>query len=335
MERPRRNTPATRQLSRYTMALAAIADVWFVVLWSRHTSVERRWADAALTDAPNWLVLLGSSAMALGMVVFGITLNDLLDLRRDRSLHPDRPIAAGRIAAELGLIVALLAALAGILGAVTLGRHAVVLCVLTLIGILVYNGSARFIPSFGPVALGLVYAAHMLAANPSLRFLLPVWFIMTHTLIVDALAYRIARRRPLLTRRRIAIAGVGWVFWSLVLGALAVQRAHATGSASRFSALWPAGLDLATIVPPLAVAIGFAVFAAGQFAKPFDRARVADKFKRYGSIWNCLYAVAWLAGAGYWKPAAIVGALTIAGVAGMIALREITGLREHPVGYRL
>lgn len=315
------------------MALAAIADVWFVVLWSRRAPGEEVWADPALIDSATWLVLLGSAAMALGMVSFGITLNDLLDIRRDRSLHPTRAIAAGRVAAEMGLVIALLSAMMGTLGAVALGRHAVVLCVVTLVGILVYNGSARFIPSFGPVALGLVYATHMVAGNPSVRFLLPVWFIMTHTLIVDALAYRIARRRPLLTRRRIVIAGLGWVFWSGALGAIAIDRGG--GVERGLLALWAREVDLSAIVPPLAVAIGFAVFAAGQLAKPFDRARVAEKFKRYGSIWNCLYAIAWLAGAGYWGSAWIVIALTVTGLMGMIAMREVAGLREHPVGYRL
>ncbi|MCA9307571.1 MAG: hypothetical protein KDA16_13650, partial [Phycisphaerales bacterium] len=62
---------------------------------------------------------------------------------------------------------------------------------------------------------------------------------------------------------------------------------------------------------------------------------VAEKFKRYGSIWNCLYAIAWLAGAGYWGSAWIVIALTVTGLMGMIAMREVAGLREHPVGYRL
>jgi len=320
-------------LSRYTIALAAIADVWFVVLWSRRAPGEHAWADPALLESANWLVLLGSAAMALGMVSFGITLNDLLDVRRDRSLHPTRAIAAGRVAAELGLVVALLSAMVGTLGAVALGRHAVVLCVVTLVGVLVYNGSARFIPSFGPVALGLVYASHMLAGNPSLRFLLPVWFIMTHTLIVDALAYRIARRRPLLTRRRIVIACMGWVFWSVALGVIALRRGD--GNSMEVSALWARGVDLSALVPPIAVAVGFGVFAVGQLAKPFDRARVAEKFKRYGSIWNCLYAIAWLAGAGYWGSAWILIALTGAGVIGMVVLREIAGLREHPIGYRL
>ena len=53
------------------MALAAIADVWFVVLWSRRAPGEEVWADPALIDSATWLVLLGSAAMALGIWLSG------------------------------------------------------------------------------------------------------------------------------------------------------------------------------------------------------------------------------------------------------------------------
>ncbi len=315
-----------RQLSRYTIAMAAICDVWFVVLWTRSMPGEHDWASPALMLSPQWLVLLGSAAMALGMVAFGVTLNDLLDIRRDRSLHPHRAIAAGKIAAEMGVVLVLLAALTAVLGAVTLGTDAVVVCTLTLVGILIYNGAARFSPALGPLALGLVYASHMMAGNPMLRFLWPVLLVMTHTLIVDALAYRLARRRPLLNAHRLVIAGLGWLFWASVL--LAIMW-------GRQGVLWPQGVDIVAAVPPAALAVGFAVFAWGRYVKPMERTRAAEKLKRYGSVWNGLYAIGWLAGAGHWRDASIIGALVIAGILGMLLLRELIGLREHPVGYRL
>jgi hypothetical protein len=62
--------------------------------------------------------------------------------------------------------------------------------------------------------------------------------------------------------------------------------------------------------------------------------RLGEKIQRYGSIWLSLYACAWLFGAGLTVQGAVMAALALAGIIGMIVMREVYGLVEHPVGYR-
>ena len=102
----------------------------------------------------------------------------------------------------------------------------------------------------GSVVLGLLYAGHMLVPNVGLRFLWPVWLVMTHALIVAAVTHTLARKVPALSVRATVLAALGWLIWSgLILG---VCWARSAPDAGGVRALWP------TWVSPLA-AVGPAV----------------------------------------------------------------------------
>ena len=129
---------------------------------------------------------------------------------------------------------------------------AVLLATLAAIAALRFNVGARFVPAVGLVALGLIYAAHMLIPNPDLAFLWPVWVVMTHALLVGAVTHKLGGRRPLLSRRAIALAVLGWAFWSVVL--LWLGR-------SRTGAWWPDWVDPKAALWVGLLAAGFVVFA--------------------------------------------------------------------------
>lgn len=312
-------------LTRVTTAFAAVGNLWFIVLWSRAIPAERAAAPAPLMNAPLWLLLAGSAAAAIGLFAFAMAMNDAIDARRDRALHPERPLPSGAITPDAASVIIALALIGGLLGATVLGIGAVLLVLLTASAILVYNLIGRHIPSVGLVLLSLIYGSHMVAANAELVMVWPVWLVMTHALLLAAATHRLAGKRPILTRRMIAPAVLGWAFWSAVL----LYVGH-----RRVGGWWPEWLNWQAVVAPVCLALLFALFAWRKIAATQDRQRAAEKLQRYGSLWLPMYATGWLFGQGYANEGFILGGLAIAGLAGMTIFREIYALIEHPVGYR-
>src|SRR5690348_11445828 len=66
-------------LTRVTTAFAAVANVWFVILWSSRCPDEP--ATRAIQEMPLWALLLGGAMNALGLFAYAASLNDILDFR--------------------------------------------------------------------------------------------------------------------------------------------------------------------------------------------------------------------------------------------------------------
>lgn len=314
-------------LTRVTTAFAAIANTWFVILWSR-AAVPHEHGPEQLFSHPLWLVLIAGALNSLGLFAYAAALNDLLDVRRDRTLHPDRPIAAGAISQELAIGIVVATFMAAVIGASLLGMEAVLLTVLISSAILFFHGAGKFIPALGLVLLGLIYAGHMVVPNLHLSFVWPVWLVMTHSLVVGGVTHVIGRKVPAVSRRAAMAAVAGWAFWTCVMLSAGWWRGRGHGG------LWPDWVNPLAAIGPV-VLLGLFAFTAWRKVHVHGRtARAADKVARYGALWQALFAVAWLWGQGYTKETLIIGVLTGIGFLGMTVLRELYGLVEQPVGYR-
>lgn len=312
-------------LTRITNAVAAVANVWFIILWTRAAPIERHSAPSILLEQPLWILLAAGFILAIGLFAYAMALNDILDIRRDRALYPERPIPSGRI--SLDTAVALIAAslIISTLAALLLGTAAAAMCLLVAASILIYNTSLKYLPSIGLVLLGLIYAAHMLIPNIRLQFVWPVWLAMTHALLIGALTHHLLAKRPALTPPILSLAAAGWLFWSLVLLAVGWRRN---------AQLWPAEVALTSAIAPTLLLLAFALLAWHKARKATSRARAAEKIQRYGSLWLTLYATAWMLGEQHIPEAIILASLAALGFLGMTTLRELYSLLEFPVGYR-
>jgi 4-hydroxybenzoate polyprenyltransferase len=312
-------------LTRVTTVFAAISNVWFVLLWSRASAHERGFAPSAVTEGPLWPVLAGGAIFAMGLFAFATALNDTIDARRDRALHPDKPLPSGRMSIETAVALVAGALLCAVLGATILGIPAVFMCLFTTFTILVHNSAARYVPQVGLVTLGLVYGAHMMTANAYLIFVWPVLVVMAHALLLGAVTHRLEGKRPKLTWPVLLTAAAGWLFWSGVLLYVGIMRADG---------LWPTWVHPQAAVVPALLAAAFALFAWNKARITTDTRRAADKIRRYGAFWVTLYGIGWMLGQGYTDEALLLVALSLAGLLGMTVLRETYGLIEHPIGYR-
>ena len=160
-------------LTRVTTAFAAIANTWFVILWTR-AAAPLEYGPEQVLQQPEWLVLIGGALNALGLFAYGAALNDLLDFRRDRTLHPARPLPAGAITIEWAVGIVVATFMTAVIGASILGMEAVLLTVLISSAILFFHAAGKFIPAFGLVLLGLIFAGHMVVPNLHITFVWPV-----------------------------------------------------------------------------------------------------------------------------------------------------------------
>lgn len=309
-------------LTRVTTAFAAVGNVWFVILWTRAMAPHER---STLSDARLPSLLAAGAVMAVALFAFANALNDTLDLRRDRILHPRRPLPSGRLNLDAAIGFLVLSLMAAILGSLALGTSAALMCLLTAGAVFFYNAAARFVPSVGLVALSLIYGAHMLIPNIDLVFVWPVWLVMTHALLVAAVTHRLSERRPTLSPAAIVTATLGWVFWS---GLLLYVGANRAGS------VWPDFVRPTAAIGPVILAGLYAALSWRRVRQLGGGPRAADKVSRYGALWLTLYQTAWLAGQGLMHEAAILGGLALAGFLGMTLLRELYASIEQPLVYR-
>lgn len=314
------------RLTRVTTAFAAVANVWFVILWTRaNESTELVTAVDAIRDRPLWLLLIAGGANAVGLFTYGAALNDVMDLHRDRAMRLERPIGEGRVPAE-GVVLSVAGSLiVSILGATAFGTVGVTLTLLVAMAILVFNALGKFVPAIGMVLLGVIYAGHMLVPNVELLFLAPVWLVMTHALALSGLTHALGRKSPRISRRALAFAVLGWAGATALLVALGIHRA---------GTVWPAWVAGTAWIPPAMLVGVFVAMALRRIRSLGVGPRAAEKISRYGSLWIALYACAWLLGAREFFAMGVMVALALAGFAGMTVLRELYALAEHPVGYR-
>lgn len=310
------------QLTRLTMAFGAVADVWFIILLTRampvyeHVPVYNMHLAGALT---------AGAVVAVGLFAYGASLNDILDVRHDAAFSPQRPIPAGRIRLGQAVVVTIGALIIAVLGGAALGTWALLITLLTAVGILFYNAAGKYIPAIGLVTIGLVHVAHMLIPNAHLQFTWPVWLVMTHAMAIATIVHVLEEKRPRLTLRSGVAALTGWVFWSvLVIGWGAMQEEHG---------LWPEQAEPWAVLWPVITALAF-VAVAWWKVSGVRGAAAAEKLKRYGAMWQALYGAAWLAALGFSAQALWIGGFAIAGFGAMTFIKEITGLSSRPLVYR-
>jgi hypothetical protein len=314
-------------LTRVTTAFAAVANVWFVILWTR-ASGEHEGAPAALRDTAAWVLLLGGAVNALGLFAYGAAMNDLLDIRRDRMFHPERPLPSGGISIDWAIALVVGTLMSAVLGASVLGMGAVLLTLVVGAAVFFYNAVGKFVPAIGLVLLGLIYAGQMVVPNLRLVFVWPVWLVMTHSLLVGGLSHVLGRKVPGVSRRATVVAVMGWAFWTAAMLYAGWWRASGDGG------LWPEWVMGRAAIWPAVLAALFVAMAWRKVRVHGAGPRAAEKVARYGALWLALYACAWLGGQGYWNEGMILGALTLAGFLGMTVLRELYGVLERPLGYR-
>lgn len=321
-------------LTRLSTAFGALANVWFLVLWVRGVEAERAGllnrAGGTLAppvlDWPLGLVLAVTAMVALALHGFSAALNDTLDYRRDRALHPGRPLPSGQVRRDRAVVLIVGLLLAALVGSAALGRGSAAIAVGAAGLILVFHAAAKHVPGIGFVVLGLAHGAAMLIPAPGVAMVWPVWLSAAHIGLTAAIAHRLARRRPRLSRRGL----VSTLVSALVAGVLTALLVG-----DRAGEVWPQWMRWQSAAAGGASAAVFAVFAIWLARRPARKAeRRGERIDRAAALWAPVYAGAWCGGQGLWNAAMILGGLAIVALVVMTLVREAVGLIESPPGWR-
>jgi len=319
--RPLTRLLSTLQLVRLSLALGAVGELWFAVLLAR--------AGPAASDLPVSTMSLTealaiASLVAVGLFAFGTSLNDVLDLRHDSAFSPERPIPSGRIRSSQAVIVAMASLMTAMSGAVLFGRDALFTTIVVAAIILFFNAAGKHFPGIGLLLVGLVHAGHMLIPDQTPSLTLPAWLAMMHAIAVRTAVYRLEEKRPAITSQSVL---------ALVLGATIATGLLLSQARPRNGVEWPGPFTLSQAAWPVGAVILFLIVARLK-TRGIPPSAAAEKLLRYGSLWQVVYGVAWMAMIGEWRAATWLACLAVGGFVLLLLLREAVSLVLRPPTYR-
>lgn len=280
------------QLTRMALVFTAIADsLCALILWARFTN------DISVLSP---LRISGVILVSVGMYGFGMSLNDIIDRRRDKHLAAHRPLPSGRISLLGAYATTLLLAIVAIAGAVVLhitsnsaamGWTSILLFVFTAALIVFYDMVGKYLGAVGLLTLGFIRFFHALIPAPQWPLVWQPLLLLNHVTILSAVVYRWEQKRPTLTK----------LHWRAVFGALALVDLltltlaawlRHPPSASLGDTLWVTqGLLL-----PLSAALIFIAIAYSIYWWSDSPRQAGQNVMLYGLLWLIIYDAGFIAG---------------------------------------
>jgi 4-hydroxybenzoate polyprenyltransferase len=261
MESISRRVLTLLQLTRMALVFTALADSGCeLLLWGARQAAD---SGTSLWRQLDPAQCVAMAVTSIGLYGFGMSLNDIIDRRRDTRVSPNRPLPSGRIGIATAHIVCALLVLMGIVGGeiystIAASPLSLMLVVFTAALITFYDFAGKYLVAPGLLSLGLIRFFHATVAAPSLPVLWHPLLLLNHVTIVSTIAYHWEQKRP-------ALRPVHW--WSVFLGlggfdALAIGlvwwRRHARYPLRR-------AVDILSIKPALlgpALAVAVFIFLA-------------------------------------------------------------------------
>jgi len=288
------------QLTRMALVFTAIADSAAALLLLAHA---RQGSLGRLPVAHVVVVAL----ISVGLYGFGMSLNDIIDRRRDSQLAAHRPLPSGRIGvgtahwicAGLGV----LALLAGAIYSRWTGQWmSFALVVGTGLLIAFYDFAGKYLVALGLLTLGLIRFFHAVIPAPTLPLLWHPLFLLNHVTLLSVIAYAWEQKRPALTRGHwwgvlgglFVVNGmlIAFVWWRRGQPLLGPNPTAQDVMNTAFAAL---RIEPGLLFPIVAAA-GFATLAI-LMRRRYGPAREAGQaLMLYGLLWLIVYDAAFVLG---------------------------------------
>ena len=286
------------QLTRMALVFTAVADGWCTLLLAaQQRAAVRGTTLAAQLDARQFLA---AAAVSVGLYGFGMSLNDIIDRRRDQQISPGRPLPSGRLglaAAHVvcGLLVAGAIAAGAVYGRITHDFVCLVLVIWTGMLIAFYDLAGKYLVALGLLSLGLIRFFHALVFAPDVPLLWhPLW-LLNHVAVLSAVAYWWEEKRPPLTRAHWALVLGGLEGVDAMLVALVAARRAVPDAGGAAGALTALRVEPGLVLPVLATA-AFVALAWRVRRRSATSREAGQKVMLYGLLWLIVYDAAFVAG---------------------------------------
>jgi len=281
------------QLTRMALVFTAIADSFcslILLSYSRHGGVPQD-PDQILTTGR----YLSVAAVSVGLYGFGMSLNDIIDRRRDRQIAAHRPLPSGRVDVITAHVICGLL-MFGALGAAALywkisgDWRSFVYMVVAVALIWFYDVAGKYLVAFGLVTLGLIRFFHVLVPAPTIPVLWHPLLLFNHVVILSTVAYRWEQKRPTLTNAHLAIIGAALAMVdAIAIIVLGTIRGGGDGDVlvalrSDESMMWQDGL-----LVPIGAVVAFILVAFYIRWRTPGLRDAGQKLMLYGLLWLTVY----------------------------------------------
>jgi 4-hydroxybenzoate polyprenyltransferase len=174
----------------------------------------------------NFTQCVSLAMVSVGLYGFGMSLNDIIDRRRDSQLSPTRPLPSGRIGLAAAHVVCTLLILMALFGAeiysdvTPKSQLSLILAVFTAALITFYDFAAKYLVVPGLLSLGLIRFFHATVAAPSLPMIWQPLLLLNHVTILSMVCYHLEKKRPALRpvhRRSIYLGLLGIDLFAIAL----------------------------------------------------------------------------------------------------------------------
>ncbi len=280
------------QLTRMALVFTAIADTAAaLLLWARW----RVGPGVSVMHAIDWphVIALGITSSAL--YGFGMSLNDIIDRRRDEQVAAYRPLPSGRIGVATAHVIcaalALIALAAGTYFAATspAGWRSLLLLIGTGAMITFYDYAGKYLVPLGLLTLGMIRFFHSAIAAPGLPLVWHPLLLMNHVALLSMLCYAWEEKRPPLTAAHVRAVLAGLLVSDAgVLGLLAWARRRQPID----QALW----ITPDLLYPLATIVLFGAVLLWARRRGATARSAGQTAMLYGLLWLIVYDAAFVAG---------------------------------------
>jgi hypothetical protein len=282
------------QLTRMALVFTAIADSQCELLLG---------CKMRRDGPPPPKLALAIGLVSIGLYGFGMSLNDIIDRRRDAQIASGRPLPSGRIGIVTAHVICFLLAGTALLAGAYYFRYfrfqdeprhgllSFMLVALTGMLIAFYDLAGKYLVGLGLLSLGLIRFFHCVIPSPELPVLWHPLLLLNHVTILSTVAYAWEEKRPPLTK----------VHWWGVLGGLAFIDLLAIGvigwrRTRGFADDWPTALKIQQgLMLPAAAAMLFVALAAVLRNRTPGRRAAGQKLMLYGLLWLIVYDASFVA----------------------------------------
>ncbi len=273
------------QFTRMALVFTAISNGWASMLLQRQATGE---------PIPFWYAVAMTIA-SVGLYTFGMSLNDVIDRRRDSQIAPGRPLPSGRISVRAAhavcVMLALIAMGAGAWMAILKDGQWISLLIVmwTMLLIVFYDFAGKYLVPLGLLSLGLIRFFHAAAAAPRLDIPWHAVLLLVHVTVLSTICYRLEGKRPRLKMKH--MVQVGALLAMMVAGLIALLIEW------RSRGDWPAALFVTpALIYPAASAAGFVGLATIIRLRTPDPRAAGRSMMLYGLLWLIVYDACFVLG---------------------------------------
>ena len=297
------------QLTRMALVFTAIADGAAEVVLRHQLGVDP--AGAAWPLPPHVWYQLGAMAVtSIGLYGFGMTLNDIIDRRRDSGVAAHRPLPSGRVRLLTAYGVCTALAIIALLGGAAYARLtpdtgwslSFPLVLLTGLLITFYDVGGKYFLTTGLISLGAIRFLNAAVAAPWLPIVWHPLLLLNHVAILSRVAYGWEEKRPVLQQKQ------RWGFVAALVGmdVLAIAFIAWRRGGGNPAELLPS-LDVrpGLLIPLAAVALFVGVGGFVRWRYPVAR-DAGQKLMLFGLLWLIVYDAAFVVGYASWQAGVVL-----------------------------